>query len=160
MASKVKPIPDEYRGATPYLCVKDGTRAIEFYKKAFGAREVMRMPAPDGKLGHAEVRIGAAPIMLADEHPEMDFRSPQSIGGTPVSLMVFVEDVDATFERAISEGATSLQPVEDKFYGDRSGQFEDPFGHRWSVATHVEDVSPEEMARRAAAMAEAGPEGG
>ena len=98
MTSKVKPIPDEYRGATPYLCVKDGTRAIEFYKKAFGAREVMRMPAPDGKLGHAEVRIGDAPIMLADEYPEMNFRSPQSIGGTPVNIVVYVNDVDALVE--------------------------------------------------------------
>jgi PhnB protein len=149
---KVQPIPEEYRGATPYLSVKDAARAIEFYKKAFGAREVMRMPQPDGKIGHAEVRIGDAPIMLADEFPEMNFRSPQSLGGTPVNIVVYVNDVDALVGQAVGAGAKLSKPVADQFYGDRVGVLEDPFGHSWSFATHIEDVTPEEMNKRAAAQ--------
>jgi PhnB protein len=149
---KVQPIPEEYRGATPYLSVKDAARAIEFYKKAFGAREVMRMPQPDGKIGHAEVRIGDAPIMLADEFPEMNFRSPQSLGGTPVNIVVYVNDVDALVSQAVGAGAKLSKPVADQFYGDRVGVLEDPFGHSWSFATHIEDVTPEEMNRRDAAQ--------
>jgi PhnB protein len=149
---KVQPIPEEYRGATPYLSVKDAASAIEFYKKAFGAREVMRMPQPDGKIGHAEVRIGDAPIMLADEFPEMNFRSPQSLGGTPVNIVVYVNDVDALVGQAVDAGAKLSKPVADQFYGDRVGMLEDPFGHSWSFATHIEDVTPEEMKKRAAAQ--------
>ena len=150
--TKVNPIPDEYRGATPYLCVNDGARAIEFYKKAFGAREVMRMPMPNGKLGHAELRIGEAPIMLADELPEEDFRSPQSIGGSPVNIVVYVNDVDALVQQAEVNGAKVLRQPVDQFYGDRMATLEDPFGHSWSFATHIEDVPPEEIEKRAAAQ--------
>jgi PhnB protein len=135
---------------SPYLCVNGGTAALEFYKSVFGATERMRMPAPDGRIGHAELQFGDSVIMLADEYPEMDVRSPRAIGGTPVTISVYVEDVDAVFNRAVAAGAKSLRAVETQFYGDRSGQFEDPFGHRWSVATHVEDVAPDEMERRAA----------
>jgi PhnB protein len=148
MAS-VNPIPDDYPRVTPYLCVDGAAAAIEFYGEVFGAKERMRMPAPDGRIGHAEMQIGDGVIMLSDEHPEIDIRGPRSIGGTPVTISVYVEDVDATFERAVRAGAKALRPVENQFYGDRSGQFEDPFGHRWSIATHVEDISPEEMGRRA-----------
>ena len=148
--SPVKPIPDGYPRVSPYLCVNGGTAALEFYKSVFGATERMRMPAPDGRIGHAELQFGDSVIMLADEYPEMDIRSPRAIGGTPVTISVYVEDVDAVFNRAVAAGAKSLRAVETQFYGDRSGQFEDPFGHRWSVATHVEDVAPDEMERRAA----------
>jgi PhnB protein len=148
MAS-VKPIPDGYPQVTPYLCVDGAAAAIDFYSSVFGATERTRMPAPGGKIGHAELQIGDSVVMLADEFPEMNIRSPKAIGGTPVTLSVYVEDVDGVVERAVAEGATALRPVEDEFYGDRSGQFEDPFGHRWSVATHIEDVSEEEMAKRA-----------
>jgi PhnB protein len=116
----------------------------------------MRLPGPDGKLGHAELEVGDSVIMLADENPEMDARGPRTIGGSPMSLLVYVENVDSVFERAIQAGAKALHPVEDRFYGDRTGGFEDPFGHRWSIATHVEDVSPEEMSRRAAEAMAAG----
>src|SRR5262245_10619382 len=156
MAAKVKPIPkvkaipDEYRGATPYLSVKDGARALEFYKRAFGAREVMRIPMPGGKIGHAEIRIGDAPIMLADEAPEMNCRSPQALGGTPVNILVYVSDVDALVKKAEPAGAKVMRPPADQFYGDRMATLEDPFGHSWSFATHIEDVSPEEMQKRAA----------
>ena len=148
--AKVEPIPDGYPQVTPYLCIDGAEAAIEFYVQVFGATERMRMAAPDGKIGHAELQIGDSVIMLSDEAPEGGFRSPTAVGGTPVMISVYVEDVDAVFDRAVSAGAQPLRPVEDQFYGDRLGQFEDPFGHRWSVASHVEDVPPEEMAKRAA----------
>ena len=150
------PIPDGYPRVMPYLIVDGAAAAIDFYSSVLGATERMRMPAPDGKVGHAELQLGDSLIMLADEFPDMDARGPKAMGGTPVSLMVYVEDSDAVFDRAIEAGAKSLQPVEDKFYGDRSGRFEDPFGHRWDVATHVEDVPPDEMAKRAAEAMAAG----
>jgi PhnB protein len=150
------PIPDGYPRVIPYLIVDGGTAAIDFYSSVLGATERMRMPAPDGKIGHAELELGDSLIMLADEFPDMDARGPRTMGGTPVSLLVYVDDADAAFDRAIQAGAKSLQPVEDKFYGDRSGRFEDPFGHRWDVATHVEDVPPDEMAKRAAEAMAAG----
>ena len=148
----VKPIPEGYPRVTPYLIVDGGAAAIDFYSKVLGATERMQMPGPDGKIGHAELEIGDSVVMLADEHPEMDAVGPKSVGGTPVTIHVYVEDVDDTFKRAIDAGAKELRGVEDQFYGDRSGQFEDPFGHKWSVATHVEDVPPEEMEKRVAAM--------
>jgi PhnB protein len=148
--AKAKPIPDSYPQITPYLCIDGAGTAIEFYSKVFGAAERMRLPAPDGKIGHAELQIGDSVIMLSDEYPEMNIRSPKALGGTAVTLNVYVDDVDTVFDRAVNAGAKALRPVEDQFYGDRSGQFEDPFGHRWSVATHIEDVSPDEMAKRAA----------
>jgi PhnB protein len=148
----IKPIPDGYHTATPYLIVHDAKAALAFYVQAFGAVELMRLEGPDGKVGHAEIRIGDSPIMLADEHPQMGFRSPRALGGTPVSLMLYVEDVDARFARALAAGAKALRPVQDQFYGDRSGTLEDPFGHVWTIGTHVEDVSPEEIQRRVAAM--------
>jgi PhnB protein len=151
MAAKVKSIPDEYRGATPYLCVNGAATAIDFYKNAFGAREVMRIAMSEGKIGHAELRVGDAPFMLADEFPEMNFRSPQSIGGTPVNVLIYVDDVDALVKRAESAGAKVLRQPEDQFYGDRMATLEDPYGHSWSFATHIEDVSPDEMRKRAAA---------
>jgi PhnB protein len=148
----VKPIPDGYPQVIPYLSVDGASAAIEFYARVFGARERVRMPGPDGKVGHAELEIGTSVIMLADVFPEMGSQSPISIGGTPVTVMVYVDDVDAVFNQAISAGATVDRPVENQFYGDRGGQFVDPFGHRWFVATHVEDVSAEEMERRSAAV--------
>ena len=144
----VNPIPDGYPRVTPYLCVDGGDAAIDFYTKVLGAQERMRMPAPDGKVGHAELELGNSVVMLADEAPDMGVLSPRSVGGTPVTVHVYVEDVDAVFEAAVEAGATALRPVENQFYGDRSGQFEDPFGHRWNVASHVEDVPPDEMERR------------
>jgi PhnB protein len=149
----VEPIPDNYPQVVPYLIVDGATEAIEFYKGVLGATERMRLEGPDGKLGHAELQIGEAVIMLADENPGMNIEGPKSVGGTPVTIHVYTEDADAAFERAVQAGATSLRAVEDQFYGDRSGQFEDPYGHRWNVATHVEDVSEEEMSQRAAEMA-------
>lgn len=152
MSGKVNAIPVGYEGATPYLIVKDATRALEFYQKAFGATEIMRIPAREGKVGHAEIKIGAALIMLADEFPDMNCRSPQSFGGTPVSIMVYVQDVDRFVNRAVAAGATVLRPVENKFYGDRAASLEDPFGHQWHFATHVEDMPPDELAKRAEAF--------
>ena len=151
-----KPIPDDYPRVTPYLIVDGAGAAIDFYCSVLGATERLRMPAPDGRIGHAELQLGSSMIMLADESAEMDARGPRAIGGTPVSLHVYVEDSDAAFERAVQRGAKALQAVEDRFYGDRSGQFEDPFGHRWDISTHVEDVPPEEMSKRAAAAMAAG----
>jgi PhnB protein len=148
----VKRIPDDYPRVSPYLCVDGAARAIDFYREVFGARERTRLPGPDGTIGHAELQIGDSVIMLSDEVPGMGMRSPKTIGGSPVTMSVYVEDVDGAFGRAVKAGATALREIEDQFYGDRSGQFEDPFGHRWSVATHVEDVAPDEMARRAAEM--------
>jgi PhnB protein len=148
----VKPIPEGYRSVTPYLSIRGAADAIEFYKKAFGATEVMRLAQPDGRIGHAELRIGDCLVMLADESPEMDFRSPRSIGGTAVMLHLYVEDVDAVVGRAVAVGAKVLRPVADQFYGDRSGTVADPYGHVWHVATHTEDLSPEEIGRRAAAQ--------
>lgn len=148
-ATKAKAIPDGFHGATPYLCVKDAAKALDFYKKAFGAQELMRMGGPDGKIGHAEIKIGEAVVMIADEFPDMGFLSPQTIGGSPVGMMVYVEDVDGFVNKATTAGAKILKPVADQFYGDRSGQLEDPFGHRWYIATHIEDVPPEEMKKRA-----------
>jgi len=147
---KTKAIPDGYHTATPYLIVNGATQALEFYKKAFGATEMMRFPGPVGKIMHAEIKIGDSPIMLADEAPEMGARSPKTIGGTPVSLLLYVEDVDAWASKAVAAGAKVQRPVQDQFYGDRTGTFEDPFGHVWSIATHKEDVSLEEMKKRAA----------
>jgi PhnB protein len=141
-------IPEGYHSVTPYLIIKDAAKAIDFYKRAFGATELMRMPTPEGRIGHAEIRIGDSAIMLADEYPEMGHRSPQSLGGTGVSLMVYVERVDETFKKAIAAGATEVQPLKDQFYGDRSGTLQDPFGHVWTIATHTEDVEPAEMQRR------------
>lgn len=152
----VKPIPDGYTSVTPYLIVDDGAAALEFYKKAFGAVERFRIDWGD-KLGHAEFTIGNAVVMMASEFPELGAVSPKTVGGTPVSLAVYTEDVDEMFARAVAEGATVVRPLENQFYGDRSGTLEDPFGHRWSISTHVEDVDPEEMARRSeAARSQAG----
>jgi PhnB protein len=152
----IRPIPEGYHSVTPYLIVRGGADALEFYKKAFGAVELFRFPAPDGKIGHAEIKIGDSPIMLADEHPEMGYVGPQTIGGSPVSLMIYLDDVDTVFNRAIEAGATVREPVQDKFYGDRVGGLTDPFGHIWHVATHKEDLSPEEMERRAKAASGGG----
>ena len=149
----VQPIPEDYPQVTPYLCVDGASAAIEFYARVLGTTERMRMDMPDGKVSHAELQLGNGLIMLADEFPEIGVRSPKAFGGSPVTLSVYVEDVDAVFERAQRAGAKVLRPLEDQFYGDRSGQFEDPFGHRWSIASRVEDVPPEEMARRAAEAA-------
>ena len=150
MTSRPKPIPEGYHTATPYLIVNDAALAIEFYKEAFGATELLRMAKPDGKIGHAEIRIGDSTIMLADEFPEMGARSPQSFGGSPVSIFLYVENVDAVFAQTVAAGAVVQRPVADQFYGDRMGGVKDPFGHAWYIATHVEDVSPEEMRKRAA----------
>jgi PhnB protein len=136
----------------PYLIVDGGDAAIRFYTEVLGAKERMRMGAPGGRVGHAELEFGSSVVMLADEHPEMGARGPKSVGGSPVLIHLYVADVDAVFQAAVAAGATETRAVEDKFYGDRGGEFEDPFGHRWSVATHVEDVPPEEMDRRAAEM--------
>ncbi len=153
---EVKPVPEGYQRLQPYLIVDGAAKALDFYKRVFGATERMRMPGPGGKVGHAEISIGDSVIMLADEHPEMGARGPRAFGGSPVSLVLYVEDVDATVKAAVAEGARLLRPVEDKFYGDRSGTIEDPFGHQWHLSTHVEDVPPDEIERRAAAMAGAG----
>ena len=146
----VKPIPDGYHSVTPYLIMNDATAALEFYKKALGAVELMRMPAPGGKIGHAEIRIGDSPVMLADENLEMNARSARTIGGSPISLMVYVEDVDAVVAQAVAAGGKLVRPVADQFYGDRTGGVDDPFGYHWYIATHVEDVPPDELEKRAA----------
>ena len=140
---------------TPFLTVKDARAVVEFYKKAFGATELFRMAGPDGKIGHAEIKIGDSPIMLADEVPAMGHRSPHSLGGSPVSILLYVEDVDAVFDQAVAAGAKVARPVADQFYGDRTGGVTDPFGHAWYIATHKEDVSSEELQKRAAAAGRA-----
>ncbi len=145
----VKPIPEGYHTLTPYLIVKGAAAALDFYARALGARELVRMADPSGKVGHAEMKIGDSPFMLADEFPEMGAVAPRAGGGHSVSFLVYVPDVDAAFARALAAGAKAVRPVQDQFYGDRSGTLEDPFGHQWTLATHVEDVSPEEMERRA-----------
>ncbi len=156
----VKPIPDGYHTATPYLIIRGAGDAIEFYKKAFGATELFRFPTPDGKIGHAEIKIGDSPIMMADEYPEMGYNGPQTLGGSPVSVMIYVEDVDTVFNRAVDAGATVKEAVQDKFYGDRIGTLVDPFGHVWHVSTHKEDISMEEMEKRAKAASAASSGGG
>jgi PhnB protein len=148
-----KHIPAGYHSVTPYLIVKGAAGAIDFYRKAFGATELMRFAGPGGTIGHAEIKIGDSPIMLADEHPQMGYRSPASLGGTPVSIMLYVNDVDEVVEGAVKAGAKLERPVADQFYGDRNGTIQDPYGHVWTIATHKEDVSQEEMERRAAALA-------
>jgi PhnB protein len=153
---KVKPVPEGYHTATPYLIVDGAARALDFYQRVFGATERMRMPGPGGKVGHAEIGIGDSVIMLADEHPEIGARGPRAYGGAAVSLHLYVPDVDAVVKKAVAAGATLLRPVEDKFYGDRMGTIEDPFGHHWHVSTHQEDVPPDEMARRAATLTKPG----
>ena len=147
----VNPIPKGYHSVTPYLIINGAARAIDFYEKVFDATEVMRMADPSGKVGHAEIQIGDCRIMLADAHPEMGHRSPQSLGGSPVGIHLYLKDVDGTVEKAVAAGAKLERPVTDQFYGDRSGQIRDPFGHLWTVSTHKEDLSPEEMGKRAAA---------
>jgi PhnB protein len=155
--AKVKPIPDEYHSVTPYIIVSGAAKAIDYYKKAFGATEIMRMDGPGGSIGHAEIKIGDSVIMLSDENPQMGdmSRSAKTLGGTPISILLYVEDTDATVKRAVDAGATIARPVEDQFYGDRAGTIVDPFGNQWDIHTHIEDVSPEEMEKRMAAMAPA-----
>lgn len=153
MASTVKPIPEGYHTATPYLIVKGAANALDFYKRAFGATELVRLPQPDGRIGHAEIRIGDSIIMLADEATETGYRSPQALGGSSVGILLYVEDADAVFNQAVSSGAKVQRPLQDQFYGDRIGGITDPFGHIWWIATHKEDVAPEELKRRAAAHA-------
>lgn len=148
MPGPVKPIPEGYHTATPYLVVHDAAKAIDYYKRAFDAREIMRMEGPPGKIGHAELRIGDSVIMLADEMPQMETKSPKTLGGTSGGIFLYVQDVDATFRKAVSAGAKSTTEPADMFWGDRYGQLTDPFGHLWSVATHKEDVAPEEMQKR------------
>ena len=154
----VQRIPEGYSSVTPYLIVSGAARAIDYYKMAFGATELMRFGGPDGKIAHAELQIGDSRIMLADESPEMGHKSPSTLGGTPAGLMLYVDDVDDTFTRAVTAGGSSVKAVANQFYGDRSGMLTDPFGHQWTIATHVEDVEPDEMQRRmeAAAKAHAG----
>jgi PhnB protein len=151
MPSTVKPVPDGYHTVTPYLSIMGAAAAIDFYRRAFGATEVMRLPQPDGRIGHAELTIGDSRIMLADEFPEMDFKGPQAFGGSPVHLHLYVRDVDAVVRQAVAAGAAVVRPVQDQFYGDRTGSVRDPYGHVWHVATHKEDVPPDELRRRAAA---------
>jgi PhnB protein len=152
MTMNVKPIPEGYHSVTPYLIVSGASDAIAFYKKALGAQEVMRLADPGGKVHHAEIKIGDSRIMLADEHPEIQALSPKTVGGSPVSIHLYVEDVDAAVERAVAAGAKLVRPVADQFYGDRVGGIEDPFGYRWFIATHKEDVTTDEIRRRAAAQ--------
>jgi PhnB protein len=149
----VKPIPDGYHTATPYLIVGNGVEALDFYKRAFGAEELFRCPMPDGRMGHAEIQIGDSRIMLADEFPEMGAKSPKSLGGTPFGMCLYVLNSDEAFDRAVKAGATVMMPVKNQFYGDRSGTVIDPFGHKWTLATHVEDVAPDELKRRMDEMA-------
>jgi PhnB protein len=150
---KVSYLPKGYHEVTPYLSIRGAAEAIDFYKEAFGAKEVMRMPGPEGKLGHAEIAIGGSRVMLSDEHPEMSFVGPESLGGSAVHIHVYVKDVDGMAKRAVEAGAELIRPVEDQFYGDRSGSLKDPFGHVWHLATHVKDVSMAELKKRSAEKA-------
>jgi PhnB protein len=152
MANTVKPIPDRYHTVTPYLIANNAASAIEFYKKAFGATEIMRLKDPSGKMMHAEIMIGTSPMMIADEFPDLKALSPQSLGGSPVSIHLYVEEVEAMFNQAVAAGAKVCRPVEDQFYGDRAGTLTDPFGHIWTIATHKEDVLLEEVEKRFAAL--------
>lgn len=152
MSDTVKPIPDGYHTVTPYLIVNDASAAIEFYKAAFGATELMRLEDPSGRIGHAEIRIGNSPIMLASEFPDMKIVGPLALGGTPVSILLYVEDVDAVFKQAVEAGAKVIREVQNQFYGDRTGGVSDPYGHLWYLATHVKDVSLEEMQKHMATM--------
>lgn len=152
MSKPIQPIPDGYHSVTPYLIINGAAKAIDFYQRAFGARERMRLPGPGDIVMHAEIEVGGSVIMLADECPQMNALSPQTLGGTPVLLHLYVPDADAMFAAAVAAGAQVEQPMENKFYGDRSGSVIDPFGHRWTLSTHVEEVSPEEIGRRIAAM--------
>ena len=151
----VKPIPEGYHSVTPYLICKGAAQALDFYKTAFGAAELFRMEH-NGQIGHAEIKIGDSPIMLADEQPEMKYLSPTTLGGTPVSIMIYVDDCDTIYKQAIAAGAVEVKALQDQFYGDRSGTLTDPFGHVWTVATHKEDVSPEEIEKRLEAFKTAG----
>ena len=150
MSRKVKPIPDGYQAITPYLIIRGAARALDFYSRALGATERMRLEMPGGKIGHAEIELGGSVVMLADEFPEMDFRSPEAFGGSPVTVHFYVPDVDAVVARAVANGARLARPLKNQFYGDRSGTIVDPFGHTWNFATHIEDLTPEEISRRAA----------
>ncbi len=152
MPAKTNPVPQGYHHITPYLITKGAAAAMDFYKDVFGATEIMRMPQPDGRIGHAEMKMGDSVIMLADEHPEMGIISPATLGNSTVGILLYVDDADATFNKAVSRGAKVNKPLADQFYGDRSGTVIDPFGHKWTIATHVEDVSPQEMERRMAAL--------
>lgn len=152
MSGKVKPIPDGYRTVAPYLFVSDGNAAIEYYKKAFGATERMRLPGPGGAVMHAELQMGDSVVMLSQEMPQMGHKGPKLLGGTPVMIAMYVENVDEVFKKAIAAGGKELSPVQNQFYGDRSGGLTDPFGHQWHLATHIEDVSPEEMIKRSQKM--------
>jgi PhnB protein len=150
-AMAVKPIPEGYHTVTPYLIVKGAAQALDFYRRAWGAKESVRMPGPEGKIMHAEIQIGDSKLMLADEFPEMGAVSPQTIGGTPVGICLYVENVDALYQQAVAAGAKVERPLQNQFYGDRSATLSDPYGHKWTIATHVEDVPPQEMERRMAA---------
>jgi PhnB protein len=152
-AKKVLPVPKGYHAVTAYLSVQNAAQALDYYRRAFGAKELVRMPMPDGKVGHAEIKLGDSHVMLADEMPNMGFLSPQSRGGTTVQLHLYVPDVDAMVQRALAAGGKLTRPIEDKFYGDRAGTLEDPYGHVWYIATHKEDVPPKEMKRRMDEMA-------
>ena len=152
MPTSVKPIPDGHRTVAPYLAIKNAAAALEFYEQGFGAVETYKLIVPDGRVGHAEIRLGDSLIMLSDEFPELGGKAPEALGGSPVSIQLYVEDVDAFVKRAVAAGARELKPVANQFYGDRSGQLQDPFGHLWWVATHKEDVASDEMQRRVRAL--------
>ena len=153
MKNKVKAVPDGYQTVTPYLTIRGAASAIDFYKRAFGATELFRMPGPDGKIMHAEITIGSSRVMLADESAATGTQSPVALNGTACGIFLYVENVDATFKQAIKAGSKETQPVQDMFWGDRFGKLSDPFGHKWMLATHIEDVTPEEMEKRTAALA-------
>jgi PhnB protein len=152
MPNSVKAVPEGYHSITPYLIIKGAAAAIDYYKEVFGATELLRIPQADGRIGHAELKFGDSVVMLADEFPEMDTVGPKSLGNSPVGILLYVDDVDATFAKAVARGAKVQKPLADQFYGDRNGTVQDPFGHKWTIATHKEDVSPEEIERRMAAL--------